>query len=294
MGMTYLITGGTGSFGQRCCQVLLSKGDTHKVIIFSRDEWKQHEMSQRITDERVRYFLGDVRDLSRLRRAFRGVDTVIHAAALKQVPALEYNPAEGVKTNINGAHNVIEAVADAGVMRVIALSTDKAVNPINLYGATKLVAEKLFLRARVYGKARYYVVRYGNVIGSRGSVLQTWLQQKQAGKPLTITDTRMTRFWLTLDDAIAFALRYDHSSDHVNVPCLMGFAVADLATVIFPGGAREVVGIRPGEKLHEMLRTQEECEQLGLNHAEYRSDTAPRMTQAEIQEALWTSGLYGR
>jgi UDP-N-acetylglucosamine 4,6-dehydratase len=205
-----LVTGGTGSFGKKLVQIMLQEYHPKKLIIYSRDELKQHEMRVGGLDHpSLRYFIGDVRDQGRLRRAFNGVDIVVHAAALKQVPACEYNPLEAVKTNIDGAANIIEAAIDTGVKRVLALSTDKAVNPVNLYGATKLVAEKLFVQANAYrgtGPTRFSCVRYGNVVGSRGSVIPLFLQQRQTGR-ITVTDPRMTRFWITLEQGVDFVLK---------------------------------------------------------------------------------------
>jgi UDP-N-acetylglucosamine 4,6-dehydratase len=262
-GKSVLITGGTGSFGQVCTQVLLDSHEPSRLAILSRDELKQHEMAQRFPDPRMRFFLGDVRDNMRLHRAFDGVDVVIHAAALKQVPAAEYNPIEAIRTNINGAANVIDAALDRGVSRVIALSTDKAANPINLYGATKLAAEKLFVQSNSYAGAtgtRFSCVRYGNVVGSRGSVIPLFIQQRSNGK-LTITDERMTRFWLTLDKGVRFVIRCIEGMQggEVFVPKIPSTRIVDLARVIAPGAELENVGIRPGEKLHEVLINDDEA-----------------------------------
>src|SRR5665213_1967716 len=208
--LTVLVTGGTGSFGKKFAETMLKEYRPKKLIIFSRDELKQHEMRLAGFDhESLRYFIGDVRDRDRLRRAMNGVDIVVHAAALKQVPACEYNPIEAIATNIDGAKNVIEAALDCGVQKVLALSTDKAVNPVNLYGATKLVAEKLFVQANSYrgnGPTRFSCVRYGNVVGSRGSVIPLFLTQRTSGR-VTVTDARMTRFWITLDQGVRFVIR---------------------------------------------------------------------------------------
>jgi UDP-N-acetylglucosamine 4,6-dehydratase len=235
-----------------------------KLIIFSRDELKQHEMrAGGFDDPSLRYFIGDVRDQERLRRAMNGVEVVVHAAALKQVPACEYNPMEAIKTNILGSSNVIEAAIDAGVERVMALSTDKAVSPVNLYGTTKLAAEKLFVQSNAYaaGKAtRFACVRYGNVVGSRGSVIPIFLQQRQNGK-LTVTDERMTRFWLTLEQGVRFVIRCTEQmrGGEVFVPKIPSTRIVDLARVIAPQARLEVIGIRPGEKLHEMLINEDEA-----------------------------------
>ncbi|MDT8899079.1 MAG: UDP-N-acetylglucosamine 4,6-dehydratase (inverting) [Thermanaerothrix sp.] len=259
-----LVTGGTGSFGRKFVQVMLEEYHPAKIIVFSRDELKQHEMRVSGFDHpSLRYFIGDVRDLQRLRRAFDGVDIVVHAAALKQVPACEYNPMEAIKTNILGSSNVIEAALDAGVERVIALSTDKAVNPVNLYGATKLAAEKLFVQSNAYagGKAtRFSCVRYGNVVGSRGSVVPVFLRQRESGV-LTITDERMTRFWISLDQGVRFVIHCleQMMGGEVFVPKIPSMRVLDLARAIAPEARLEVIGIRPGEKLHEVLISEDEA-----------------------------------
>lgn len=259
-----LVTGGTGSFGKACIRILLDEYKPAKVIVFSRDELKQHEMREAGYDQpNLRYFIGDVRDLSRLQRAMHGVNVVIHAAALKQVPACEYNPMEAIKTNILGTANVIEAALEAGVSKVLALSTDKAVSPVNLYGATKLAAEKLTVQSNAYSgerPARFSCVRYGNVIGSRGSVVPIFLRQRQNGK-LSITDKRMTRFWLSLEQGVRFVL---HSIDvmqggEVFVPKLPSTSLMDLAKAIAPQAKLEEVGVRPGEKLHEVLISEDEA-----------------------------------
>ena len=256
-GKVVLITGGTGSFGRRFAETALRKCDAKKVIIFSRDEWKQSEMARHFNDPRLRFFLGDVRDQERLRRAFDGVQVVIHAAALKQIPAAEYNPLEVIKTNILGAANVIDAAIDRGVEKVMALSTDKAANPINLYGATKLCSDKLFIAANVYSglhRTKFSVVRYGNVVGSRGSVIPLFLKLKEEGR-LPITDRRMTRFWITLEQAVGLVisgLEKMHGGE-IFVPKVPSMAIIDLAKAIGPKCKHEEVGIRPGEKLHEVL-----------------------------------------
>jgi len=259
-----LVTGGTGSFGQLCVRTLLET-PARKVIVFSRDELKQSEMQSKIPDPkgRLRFFIGDVRDKNRLSRAFSGVDYVIHAAALKQVPALEYNPFEAVLTNIIGSQNVIEAAIDGGVKKVVALSTDKAANPINLYGATKLCAEKLFVDGNAYSgglSTRFSVVRYGNVVGSRGSVIPVFLAQRDSGV-LSITDKRMTRFWITLEQGVRFVLNSLASmrGGEIFVPKIPSMRVLDLARAIAPKCKLKAVGIRPGEKVHEVLLTEEEA-----------------------------------
>ncbi len=256
-GKTVLITGGTGSFGQVCARVLLETHRPAKVIVLSRDELKQFEMAQRFSDSRIRFFLGDVRDNMRLHRAFEGVDAVIHTAALKQVPAAEYNPIEAIRTNINGAANVIDAALDRGVPRVIAVSTDKAANPINLYGATKLCSDKLFVAANSYAgrkATRFAVVRYGNVVGSRGSVIPFFLERRARGV-LPVTDVRMTRFWITLARGVEFVLASLErmQGGEMFVPKIPSMRITDLARALAPECRIEIVGIRPGEKLHEVM-----------------------------------------
>lgn len=260
---TLLITGGTGSFGKCFVRKVLDEHAPKKVIVFSRDELKQHEMRLAgFDDPRLRYFIGDVRDADRLQRAMRGVDIVIHAAALKQVPACEYNPFEAILTNIMGGRNVIDAALDNGVTQVVALSTDKAVSPVNLYGATKLVAEKLFVQANSYagdGPTRFSCVRYGNVVGSRGSVIPLFREQRRQGK-LTITDERMTRFWITLEQGVELvmtACRTMHGGE-VFVPKIPSMTIGDLARAMAPDCTIETIGIRPGEKLHEVLISEDE------------------------------------
>ena len=261
---TVLVTGGTGSFGKKFIEVMLKEYHPRKVIVFSRDELKQHEMRMAgFNHPSLRYFIGDVRDRDRLRRAFQGVDIVVHAAALKQVPACEYNPMEAVKTNILGSANVIEAAMDTGVKKVLALSTDKAVNPVNIYGATKLAAEKLFVQSNAYaaGSAtRFSCSRYGNVVGSRGSVVPVFLKQRETGR-LTITDPRMTRFWLSLEQGVEFVIRCVEQMEggEVFVPKLPSMKVIDLAKAIAPEAELEIVGIRAGERLHEILLNEDEA-----------------------------------
>ena len=261
---TILVTGGTGSFGKKFIQILLNEYQPEKVIVFSRDELKQHEMrAAGFSQDNLRYFIGDVRDVERLRRAMYGVDVVVHAAALKQVPACEYNPMEAIKTNILGSSNVVDAALDTGVERVMALSTDKAVNPINLYGATKLAAEKLTVQSNAYaaGKdTRFSCVRYGNVVGSRGSVVPIFLKQRSHGK-LTITDERMTRFWLSLEQGARFVIGCVEvmRGGEVFVPKIPSTTIVDLAKAIAPKAAIDVIGIRPGEKLHEVLISEDEA-----------------------------------
>jgi UDP-N-acetylglucosamine 4,6-dehydratase len=262
---TVLITGGTGSFGKKFVEVMLREHRPKKLIVFSRDELKQHDMRQTFPDTGdapLRYFLGDVRDRDRLYRAFHGVDVVVHAAALKQVPACEYNPFEAVQTNIIGAKNVIDAAIDSNVKRIICLSTDKAVNPINLYGATKQVGEKLFVQGNSYAgiaNTRFSCVRYGNVVGSRGSVIPLFLEQRKTGR-ITITDRRMTRFWITLEQGVRFVIRCAEQmhGGEVFVPKIPSMRVTDIAEAVAPGCRIEVTGIRPGEKVHEVLIAEDE------------------------------------
>ena len=259
-GKSILITGGTGSFGKKCTEIILSKYKPKRLIIFSRDELKQFEMAQQFPDSKypcIRYFIGDVRDKERMYRAFHNVDFVIHAAALKQVPAAEYNPFEAVKTNILGAQNVINVAIDRGVKRVIALSTDKAANPINLYGATKLCSDKLFIAGNSYvgrDSTIFSVVRYGNVAGSRGSVIPFFLKCREKGV-LPITDPRMTRFWITLEQGVNFVLSRLETmvGGELFVPKIPSMNIMDLAKIIAPECPTEIVGIRPGEKLHEVM-----------------------------------------
>ena len=257
-GKNILVTGGTGSFGKKFINATLEKTSAEKIIIFSRDELKQYEMQQQFgPNKRLRYFIGDVRDKERLKRALDGVDVVIHAAALKHVTAAEYNPFECVKTNVHGAQNIIDSCIDTGVERVIALSTDKASSPINLYGATKLVSDKLFVNGNAYvGKKRtlFSVVRYGNVVGSRGSVVPFFKKMANAGE-VPITDDRMTRFWITLEQGVEFvlnSLKVMHGGE-VFVPKIPSMNVMDLAKAIAPDAKTKIVGIRPGEKLHEEM-----------------------------------------
>lgn len=255
-----LITGGTGSFGQKAVETLLTRYDLSRLVIFSRDELKQSQMQERFNEDQypaVRYFVGDVRDRDRLYRAFDRVDVVIHAAAMKQVPACEYNPLEAIRTNIMGAANVIDAAIDRGVGRVLALSTDKAANPINLYGATKLASDKLFTAANNYAgdhAARFSVVRYGNVVGSRGSVIPMFLRAREEGT-LSITDPRMTRFWITLQQGVDFVIQRleDMRGGEIFVPKIPSMNIMDVANALAPDCKVKVVGIRPGEKLHETM-----------------------------------------
>jgi len=259
-----LVTGGTGSFGQKFTRIALPEHSPKAIRIFSRGELLQQEMRQKFNDDpRLRFFIGDVRDRERVYRAMNGVDIVVHAAALKQVPTCEYNPLEAVRTNIEGAANVIDAAIDNGVEKVMAISTDKAVHAVNLYGATKLAAEKLFIQSNVYAggrKARFSCVRYGNVVASRGSVVTLFLEQKRNGT-ITITDERMTRFWITLEQGVNFVIDCisKMQGGEIFIPKIPSMKVADLAEAIAPGKKRKIIGIRSGEKIHEILLTEEEA-----------------------------------
>lgn len=264
-GKSVLVTGGTGSFGKKFIAEALKSHSPERVIVFSRDELKQFEMSRdpAFQDKRIRYFIGDVRDRERLMRAFDGVDVVVHAAALKQVPACEYNPFEAIKTNVLGAQYIIDAAIERGVHKVIALSTDKACNPVNLYGATKLCSDKLFVAGNAYAGDKdtsFSVVRYGNVVGSRGSVIPLFMKLKSTGK-LPITHTDMTRFWITLEQGVQFVM---DSLDRMHggelfVPKIPSMKMTDLARAIGPDCEIDVIGIRPGEKLHEVMISEDDA-----------------------------------
>jgi UDP-N-acetylglucosamine 4,6-dehydratase len=263
-----LITGGTGSFGKKATEIILKKYSPRRLIILSRDELKQFEMSQIFSMSQypcIRYFIGDVRDKERLNRAFQGVDYIIHAAAMKQVPAAEYNPFEAVKTNIIGAQNVINVAIDQGIQKVMALSTDKAANPINLYGATKLCSDKLFIAGNTYGSRKdtiFSVVRYGNVVGSRGSVIPYFMKFKNNGY-LPITDPNMTRFWITLKQAVEFVLHCLEvmCGGELFVPKIPSMNIMDLARAIAPECETRTVGVRPGEKIHELMISRDDARQ---------------------------------
>lgn len=263
---TILITGGTGSFGNAFTKYILEYYKPKKIIIYSRDEYKQFVMANKFKEYQntLRFFIGDVRDKDRLYRAFEGVDYVVHAAALKQVPACEYNPIEAIKTNINGAMNIIDAALDCGVKKVVALSTDKAVNPINLYGGTKLVSDKLFVSANAYAGAKdicFSVVRYGNVAGSRGSVIPFFQNiVKNGGKELPITDYRMTRFWISLEQGVQLVIKAleEAKGGETFISKIPSFKITDLAQAVLPGCEMPEVGIREGEKLHEVMVTRED------------------------------------
>ncbi|MBL8502223.1 MAG: UDP-N-acetylglucosamine 4,6-dehydratase (inverting) [Rhodocyclaceae bacterium] len=262
-GKSILVTGATGSFGKRFVRTVLDQHDPKRLVIFSRDELKQFEMQQAYRDARLRWVLGDVRDKERLYHALDGIDVVVHAAAMKQVPASEHNPMEAIRTNVMGAGNVISACIDQGVERVIALSTDKAANPANLYGATKLCSDKLFVAANVLAepqRTRFSVVRYGNVIGSRGSVIPFFMQRRASGV-LPITDPRMTRFWITLGEGVQFVVNSLERmrGGEVFVPKIPSMTIMDVAKAVAPECRTEIIGIRPGEKLHEIMITPDDA-----------------------------------
>lgn len=267
-GKIILITGGTGSFGKKCIEMIFKYYNPKKVIVYSRDEYKQSvmrsEFANKLDISKVRFFIGDVRDKERLYRAFEGVDYVIHAAAMKQVPACEYNPFEAIKTNIHGAQNVIDAALDKGVKKVVALSTDKAVNPINLYGGTKLVSDKLFIAANAYSGIKniaFSIVRYGNVAGSRGSIIPIFQNIiKNGGKELPITDFRMTRFWITLEQGVelVFKALSESKGGETYISKIPSFHITDLAKAMLPDAALKEIGIREGEKLHEVMVTKDD------------------------------------
>ncbi len=311
-----LITGGTGSFGKKLTEVLLTRQPPRKLIIFSRDELKQHEMRQTFSEEKypcMRYFIGDVRDRDRLYRALDGVDFVIHAAALKQVPTAEYNPLETIRTNVLGAANVIDAAIDRNVQSVVALSTDKAANPINLYGATKLCSDKLFVAGNSYvgseRKTRFSVVRYGNVVGSRGSVVPFFLRMRKTGK-LPITDLRMTRFWINLQQGVDFVLESLKRMEggEIFVPKIPSMRLVDLAKAIAPECKQVEVGIRPGEKLHEVMIPADEARnclefddhfallplQLGVDLGAIRRARAARRVRMASPTAATTTRIGSR
>jgi UDP-N-acetylglucosamine 4,6-dehydratase (inverting) len=263
-GKVILLTGGTGSFGNKFTEVVLKECDPESIRIFSRGEKKQYDMNDKFKDDRLRFFIGDVRDKDRLHRAMTDVDIVVHAAALKQVLACEYNPIEAVRTNVDGTINVIDAAIDNGIDRVMAISTDKAVHPVNLYGATKMTAEKLFIQGNSYSgklQTKFSCVRYGNVIGSRGSVIPLFLKQKDTGT-LTITEEKMTRFWIKLDEGVRFVIDCINRmiGGEIFVPKIRSMKIMDLAEAIAPIAEKKIIGIRPGEKIHEILLTEDEAE----------------------------------
>jgi len=287
-GKSVLVTGGTGSFGKKFVQKLLLDDQVSKVIVFSRDELKQFEMQSDLNSAKLRYFLGDVRDFQRLKQATDGVDIIIHAAAIKQIPAAEYNPMEAIKTNIIGAENIVNAAIENGVAKVLALSTDKAANPANLYGATKLCSDKLMVAGNILaGKhnTRFAVVRYGNVLGSRGSVIPFFKEQEKIGY-LPITDLRMTRFWLTIEEGVQFVL--DSLSrmqgGEIFVPKIPSFKVVDVAAVVSPGTPTKVIGIRPGEKLHEIMITEDDSNYT-VEFENYYAILAPFLANSEYYKS---------
>jgi UDP-N-acetylglucosamine 4,6-dehydratase len=285
-GKTVLITGGTGSFGKAFVSKVLADDEVSKLIVFSRDELKQFEMAEKITSPKLRYFLGDVRDYQRLLRATDGVDLIVHAAAMKQIPASEYNPMEAIKTNVMGAENIVNASIENGIQRVVALSTDKAANPANLYGATKLCSDKLMIAGNTLAGSRdtrFSAVRYGNVLGSRGSVIPFFLDRAKVGS-IPITDERMTRFWLTIQEGVKFVLdsfERMHGGE-IFVPKIPSFKVIDVARVVCPDVPTQVIGIRPGEKLHEVMITEDD------SHSTYEFDEY----FAIISPALKLLGVY--
>jgi len=290
-GKSVLVTGGTGSFGKKFVQKLLLDDQVSKIIVFSRDELKQFEMQSDLNSAKLRYFLGDVRDFQRLKQATDGVDIIIHAAAIKQIPAAEYNPMEAIKTNIIGAENIVNAAIENGVAKVLALSTDKAANPANLYGATKLCSDKLMVAGNILaGKhdTRFAVVRYGNVLGSRGSVIPFFKEQEKIGY-LPITDLRMTRFWLTIEEGVQFVL--DSLSrmqgGEIFVPKIPSFKVVDVAAVVSPGTPTKVIGIRPGEKLHEIMITEDDSNYT-VEFENYYAILAPFLANSEYYK---TNGI---
>lgn len=257
-----LLTGGSGSFGQKFTEIALNEHEPEAIRIFSRGEKKQLDMLNKFNDERLRFFIGDVRDKDRLHRAMTNVDIVVHAAALKQVPTCEYNPIEAIRTNIDGAINIIDTAIDNEVDKVMIISTDKAVHPVNLYGATKMTAEKLFIQGNSYSgkaKTKFSCVRYGNVIGSRGSVIPLFLEQKKKGI-ITITDEKMTRFWIKLEDGVKFVINCidNMKGGEIFIPKIHSMRITDLADAIAPDTKRKIIGIRPGEKIHEILLTEDE------------------------------------
>ena len=285
-----LITGGTGSFGRKFTETVISRFKPRKVIVFSRDELKQSEMHRQFPEKNIRYLIGDVRDLDRLRRAMHGVDIVVHAAAMKQVPACEYNPFEAVRTNVIGGANVIEAAIDEGVKNVLAISTDKAVNPVNLYGATKLCAEKLFVQGNSYsghGGTRFSCARYGNVVGSRGSVIPLFIEQRQTGV-ITVTDERMTRFWITLQQGVDFVIQCIATMEggEIFVPKIPSMHILELVKAIAPDCKIQYTGIRAGEKVHEVLVSEDE------SHGTLEHDTFYMIPPQHPwwRAANWTTG----
>jgi len=286
-----LITGGTGSFGKAFVSRLLKEDEISKLVIFSRDELKQFEMAETIKSSKVRFFLGDVRDYQRLLQATDGIDVIVHAAAMKQIPAAEYNPIEAIKTNILGAENIVNATITNGVQRVLALSTDKAANPANLYGATKLCSDRLMVAGNTLaGKhpTRFACVRYGNVLGSRGSVIPFFLEKAKGGS-IPITDERMTRFWLTIEQGVQFvldSLERMHGGE-IFVPKIPSFKVTDVARVVCPGVPTHVIGIRPGEKLHEVMITEDDSNYT-VESEDYYAVLSPTLKASGIYDSKST------
>ena len=283
-----LITGGTGSFGKAFVSRLLKEDEISKLVIFSRDELKQFEMAETIKSSKVRFFLGDVRDYQRLLQATDGIDVIVHAAAMKQIPAAEYNPMEAIKTNILGAENIVNAAIRNGVQRVLALSTDKAANPANLYGATKLCSDRLMVAGNTLAgknETRFACVRYGNVLGSRGSVIPFFLEKAKSGS-IPITDERMTRFWLTIEQGVQFvldSLERMHGGE-IFVPKIPSFKVTDVARVVCPGVPTHVIGIRPGEKLHEVMITEDDSYNT-VESEDYYAVLSPKLKASGIYDS---------
>jgi UDP-N-acetylglucosamine 4,6-dehydratase len=290
-GKSVLITGGTGSFGKAFVSKVLKDDEVDKLVVFSRDELKQFEMAEQINSPKVRYFLGDVRDYQRLLQATNGIDIIVHAAAMKQIPASEYNPMEAIKTNVIGAENIVNASIENGIQRVVALSSDKAANPANLYGATKLCSDKLMIAGNMLAgarDARFSVVRYGNVLGSRGSVIPFFLDKAKTGS-IPITDERMTRFWLTIQEGVKFVLdsfERMHGGE-IFVPKIPSFKVTDVARVVCPGVPTEVIGIRPGEKLHEVMITEDDSHST-YEFEEYFAIISPALKSLGVYDAIGT------
>jgi UDP-N-acetylglucosamine 4,6-dehydratase len=290
-GKTVLITGGTGSFGKAFVSKVLADNEVSKLIVFSRDELKQFEMAEQINSPKLRYFLGDVRDYQRLLRATDGVDLIVHAAAMKQIPASEYNPMEAIKTNVLGAENIVNVAIENGIQRVVALSTDKAANPANLYGATKLCSDKLMIAGNVLAGSRdtrFCAVRYGNVLGSRGSVIPFFLERAKTG-PIPITDVRMTRFWLTIQEGVQFVLdsfERMHGGE-IFVPKIPSFKVTDVAKAVCPNTPTEEIGIRPGEKLHEVMVTEDDSHYT-FEFEKYFAIISPELKRLGVYDSLGT------
>lgn len=284
-GKSVLVTGGTGSFGKNFIEQILIDDEISKVIVFSRDELKQFEMQSKLESKKLRYFLGDVRDYERLRQATYGVDIIIHAAALKQIPAAEYNPMEAIKTNIIGAENIVNVAIENSISKVIALSTDKAANPANLYGATKLCSDKLMVSGNILAggrPTRFSVVRYGNVLGSRGSVIPFFIEQARLGI-IPITDERMTRFWITIEEAVSFVLKSLErmQGGEIFVPKIPSYKVIDIAKIVSPGIPTKIIGVRPGEKLHEVMITEDDSD-FTFEFENYYAILAPFLLESEF------------